>query len=182
MRGLSVSHRFLAVLGVEPALGRAFIAADNDPSGERTVMLTDSYWRTRFGADRSAVGRRILLDGNAATVIGVLPRSFQFLDQSISLLAPLRLNRATTRLIGFCCRGIARLKPGVSLAQANADITRMLPMAAAKFPMNPGLPSDAFTAARVAPQLQFLKDSLIGDIGKTLWVLMGAVVIMLAIA
>ena len=182
VRGLSASHRFLAVLGVEPALGRAFIAADDDPSGERTVMLTDSYWRTRFGADRSAVGRRILLDGSAATVIGVLPRSFHFLDRSISLLAPLRLNRATTRLIGFCCAGIARLKPGVSLAQANADITRMLPMAAAKFPMNPGLPSDAFTAARVAPQLQFLKDSLIGDIGKTLWVLMGAVVIMLAIA
>jgi len=122
VRGLSASHRFLAVLGVEPALGRAFIAADDDPSGERTVMLTDSYWRMRFGADRAAVGRRILLDGNAATVIGVLPRSFQFLDQSISLLAPLRLNRATTRLIGFCCRGIARLKPGVSLAQANADM------------------------------------------------------------
>jgi predicted permease len=182
VRGLSVSHRFLAVLGVEPALGRAFIAADVDPSGERTVMLADSYWRTRFGADRSAVGRRILLDGNAATVIGVLPRSFHFLDQSISLLAPLRLNRATTRLIGFCCAGIARLKPGVSLAQANADITRMLPMAAAKFPMNPGLPSDAFTAARIAARLQFLKDSLIGDISKTLWVLMGTVVIMLAIA
>lgn len=182
VRGLSMSHRFLAVLGVQPALGRAFIAADDDPSGERTVMLTDSYWRTRFGADRSAVGRRILLDGNAATVIGVLPRSFHFLDRSISLLAPLRPNRATTRLISFCCGGIARLKPGVSLAQANADITRMLPMAAAKFPMNPGLPSDAFTAARIAARLQFLKDSLIGDISKTLWVLMGTVVIMLAIA
>ncbi len=181
-QGLSVSHRFLSVLGVEPALGRGFIAADDDPSGERAVMLADSYWRTRFGADRSAVGRRILLDGNAATVIGVLPRSFQFLDRSISLVAPLRLNRATTRLIGFCCRGVARLKPGVSLAQANADITRMLPMAAAKFPMNPGLPSDTFTSARIAARLQFLKDSLTGEIGKTLWVLMGAVILMLAIA
>src|SRR6185503_13130888 len=146
----------------EPALGRAFIAADDDPSGERTVMLTDSYWQTRFGADRSAVGRRILVDGNAATVIGVLPRSFHFLDQNITLLAPLRLNRATTRLIGFCCGGIAKLKPGVSLAQANADITRMLPMAAGKFPMNPGLPSSTFAAARIAARLQFLKDSLVG--------------------
>jgi predicted permease len=180
--GISVSHRFLPILGVEPALGRAFSASDENPAGERTVMLTDGYWRSRFGGDRSVVGRRMLLDGNASTVIGVLPRSFQFMDQRISLLAPMRLNRADVRLIGFCCGGVARLKPGVTIAQANADVARMLPMAAAKFPMNPGIRSDAFTAARIAPQLQFLKDFLIGDIGRTLWVLMGAVVIMLAIA
>ena len=182
VRGISVSHRFLPILGVEPALGRAFTVSDENPAGERTVMLTDGYWQSRFGGDRSVVGRRLLLDGNASTVIGVLPRSFQFVDQRISLVAPMRLNRAEVRLIGFCCGGIARLKPGVTVAEANADVARMLPMAAAKFPMNPGLRSDAFTAARIAPQLQFLKDAWIGDIGKTLWVLMGAVVIMLAIA
>src|SRR5262249_11797917 len=159
VRGISATHRFLAVLGVAPALGRDFTAADDDPSGERAVMLSDSYWRTRFGADPSAVGRRILLHVNAATVIGALPRAVHFLDQNISLLGTLRLNRAATRLIGFCCGGIARLAPGVSLAQANADINRMLPMAPAKFPMNPGLPSDAFTSARIAARLQFLKDS-----------------------
>ncbi len=181
-RGISVTHRFLPILGVEPALGRAFTASDEDPAGERTVMLTDGYWRSRFGGDRSVVGRRMQLDGNPSTVIGVLPRSFQFMDQRISLVAPMRLVRANVRLIGFCCGGVARLKPGVTVAQANADIARMLPMAAEKFPMNPGFRSDAFTAARVAPQIQLLKDSLLGDIGKTLWVLLGAVVIMLAIA
>jgi predicted permease len=182
VRGISVSHRFLPILGVEPALGRAFNSSDEGPAGERTVMLTDGYWRSRFGGDRSVLGRRILLDGNASTVIGVLPRSFQFMDQRISMLAPMRLNRANVRLIGFCCGGVARLKPGVTIERANADIARMLAIAPAKFPMNPGFRSDAFTSARVAPRLQLLKDSLIGDIGKTLWVLMGTVVIVLAIA
>jgi hypothetical protein len=133
VRGLSVSHRFLSILGVEPALGRAFDQSDENPASERAVMLTDGYWRSRFGGDRSVVGRRMLLDGNAATVIGVLPRSFQFMDLRISLVAPMQLNRASVRLIGFCCRGVARLQPGVTLAQANADVARMLPLAAGNF-------------------------------------------------
>ncbi len=180
--GLSVSNRFLPVLGVQPALGRAFTASDEDTKSERAVMLSDGYWRSRFGGDHSVLGRRILLDGNAHAVIGVLPPSFQFMDRKISLIAPLRFNRASVRLISFCCQGVARLKPGVTLAQANADVARMLPMAAAKFPMNPGFRRDAFTAARIAPRLRLLKDVLVGDIGKTLWVLMGTVVIVLAIA
>ena len=71
--GLSVSNRFLAILGVQPAFGRGFTASDEDPGSERAVLLSDGYWRSRFGGDRSVLGRRILLDGNAYTVAGVLP-------------------------------------------------------------------------------------------------------------
>jgi putative ABC transport system permease protein len=180
--GLSASNRFLAVLGVQPAFGRTFTAADEDPKSERTVILSDGYWRSRFGGDRSVLGRRILLDGNAHAVIGVLPPSFQFMDRKVSLLVPLRFNRADVRLIGFCCQGIARLKPGVTLAQADADVARMLPMAPAKFALNPGFAQHAFTDARIAPRLRFLNDDLVGDIGDTLWVLMGTVGIVLSIA
>lgn len=98
------------------------------------------------------LGRRMLLDGNAYSVIGVLPPSFQFMDREISLLAPLRFRRADILLISFCCQGVARLKRGVTLAQAKADVARMLPMV------------------------------LVGDIGNTLWVLMGTVGIVLVIA
>ena len=97
------------------------------------------------------------------------------MDRRISMLTPFRLNRADIRLISFCCQGIARLKPGVSLTQANADVARMLPMAPEKFPMNPGFSANAFTDARIGPHLRLLKDALIGDIGNTLWVLMGTV-------
>jgi hypothetical protein len=87
--GLSVSNRFLATLGVHPALGRGFTISDEAPGNERTVMLADGYWRYRFGGSRGVLGRRILLDGNAHTVIGVLPPSFQFMDRKISLLGAL---------------------------------------------------------------------------------------------
>lgn len=180
--GLSVTYRFLPVLGLQPAFGRGFTISDEDPKGERTVILSDGYWRARFGADRSVLGRRILLDGNAHTVIGVLRPSFQFMDRKISFLAPLRLNRADVLLISFCCQGVARLKPGVTLADANADVARMLPMAPEKFPMNPGWGANTFVDTRIAPRLRSLKDVLVGDIGNTLWVLLGTVGIVLSIA
>ena len=180
--GLSATNRFLSALGVQPAFGRGFTASDEDPNSERTVMLSDGYWRSRFGGDRSVLGRRILLDGNAHAVIGVLPPSFQFMNRKVSLVVPLRFSRAEVRLISFCCQGIARLKPGVTLAQADADVARMLPMAPAKFAMNPGFARNAFTDARISPRLRFLKDDLVGDIGDTLWVLMGTVGIVLSIA
>jgi predicted permease len=180
--GLSVTHDFLATLGVQPQLGRGFTMADETPDSEGTVMLSDGYWKTRLGGARDVVGRRILLNGNAYTVIGVLPPSFEFMDGKISLVAPIRFKRSDVRLIGFCCDGIARLKPGVTLAQANADVARMLPIAARKFPMNPGWSPTAFADARIAPRLRLLKDRLVGDIGKMLWVLMGTVSIVLLIA
>lgn len=180
--GLSVSDRFLATLGVQPALGRQFTTADENPDGERTVMLTDGYWRSRFAGNRSVVGHRILLDDNEYTIIGVLPPSFQFMDREISLIAPFRFRRADIHLISFCCQGFARLKPGVTIAQANADVARMLPIAAQKFPINPGWSPNAFRDARIAPRLRPLKDTLVGNIGNTLWVLMGTVSIVLLIA
>ncbi len=179
---LNATHGLLRVLRVQAALGRAFTNADDDPRSERTVMLTDGYWKSRFGGDRSVIGRRILLDGDAHEVIGVLPPSFQFLERKMSLMLPFRVDRAQTYLISFCCTGIARLKPGVTIAQANADVARMLPMTPAKFPVNPGFSLKNFTEARLAPRLRPLKDYVLGDIGSTLWLLMAAVAIVLSIA
>ena len=182
VRGLNVSHRFLAVLGVQPAFGRGFTAADEDPHSESTLLLSDGYWKSRFGGDRSVLGRRILLDGDAYTVIGVMPPSFQFMDWEISMLMPFQYTRAKINLISFCCQGIARVKPGVTLAQANADVARMLRLAPEKFPINPGWSKTAFTDSRIEPRLRPLKDVVVGNVGSTLWVLMAAVGIVLAIA
>jgi predicted permease len=180
--GRLVSHDFLNTLRIQPELGRQFTAVDENPDGERTVMLTDGFWRSKFGEDRAAIGRHILLDGTPWTIIGVLPPSFQFMDREISLLVPFRFRRAEVYLFDFCCDGIARLKPGVTLAQANADVARMLPLAAEKFPANPGWSPTAFRDARIAPRMRPLKDYLVGDIGKTLWVLMGTMSFVMLIA
>jgi predicted permease len=179
---LLATHRFLPMLQVQPALGRGFRPEDDDSHGERTVMLTDGYWKARFGGDPSVLGRRLMVDGLPREIIGVLPPAFQFMDRRIALLLPLRLNRSEVRLISFCCQGTARLKPGVTLAQANADVARMLPMAPAKFAVNAGFGGRAFLDARIAPNLLPLKDALVGDVGRTLWVLMGTVGIVLLIA
>jgi predicted permease len=181
-RALWVTDGFLPALEVQPALGRRFMPLDDRPAGELTVMLTDGWWKARFGGDPSVLGRRIRIDGNAAEVIGVLPPSFTFMDQRFSVLLPRRLDRATVQLISFCCQGLARLRPGVSMKQASADAERMIPMAPAKFRLNPGYTAAAYRNARIGPKLRVLKDELVGDIGRTLWVLLGTVGTVLLIA
>ena len=146
------------------------------------MILTYGYWKTRFGGDRSILGRAILIDGKPNEVVGVLPETFQFMDWPISFLAPLRVRRADVRLISFCCQGIARIKPGTTLAQANADVARMLPLAPAKFPMNPGMRADSYSSAHLSPRVRPLKDIVVGDVGKALWLVMATVSIVLVIA
>lgn len=176
------SHELLRILGVKPELGRLFTAADDDPRGARTVMLSDGYWRSHFGGDRSVVGRRLLIEGNTVSIIGVLPPSFQFMDQKADLLIPLRFDRAKTNLGAFSYLGVGRLKPGATLKQADADLARMLPLVLRRFPPPAGWTAKMFEDARIAPNLRLLKDDLVGDIGKMLWVLMATVGIVLLIA
>jgi predicted permease len=179
---LTVTSRFLRVLGVQPVIGRAFNPSDEDPGSEQTVILSDGYWKSHFGADPSVLARPLVMDGSPVHVVGVLPPAFEFMDRTPSLLVARRMNRQDIRLISFCCQGIARLKPGVTLDQANADVARMLAIAPARFPVNHGFSADSWATARIAPRLRFLKDVLIGDMGKTLWLLMGTVSIVLLIA
>jgi putative ABC transport system permease protein len=179
---LLVTHRFLPILAVQPALGRGFTISDDDPKSERAVMLSDGYWKSRFGGDPSVLGRRIIVDGNAHEVIGVLPPSFQFMDRNASILTPLRFDRSGVQLGNFSFRGLARLKPGVTLEEASADIGRMLPMASGRFPPPAGYSANMFNDARIGPNLRFLKEDVVGDVEHTLWVLMGTLGIILLIA
>jgi predicted permease len=179
---LQVTHRLLPVLAVQPALGRGFRASDDDPKGPRVVMLSDGYWKARFGGERSVVGRRIMIDGDAHEVIGVLPASFRFMDRRASLVTPLRFDRSALRLGNFSFQGLARLRAGVTLEQANADIRRMLPMMSERFPAPTGYSAKMFDDARIGPALRWSRDDLVGDIGDTLWVLMGTIGMVLLIA
>jgi putative ABC transport system permease protein len=179
---LFASHELLPILRVEPELGRLFAAADDDPKGTRTVMLSDGYWRWHFGGDRSVLGRRLLIEGNPVSIIGILPPSFQFMDRKADLLIPLRFDRAKTNLGVFSYLGVGRLKPGVTLKQADADLARMLPLVLQRFPPPAGYTAKMFEDARIAPNFRLLKDDLVGDIRDMLWVLMATVGIVLLIA
>ncbi len=179
---LRVTYGVLPALRVRPVVGRTFSAQDDSPGTPETVILSFAYWQRKFGGDPQAVGRRLIVDGAARDIIGVLPQGFRFRDDHPAVLLPLRFNRAKIFVGDFSYDGVARLKPGVTLAQANADVARMLPIMANKFPPPPGFKPEAFLQARMGPRLHPLKEDVVGDVGKVLWVLMATVGIVLFIA
>ncbi len=181
-QSLDVTAQVLPILEVQPVLGRWFSEKDDAPGSAPTAILTYGWWQARFGGDRSVIGRGIVVDGVVREVIGVMPANFRFLDQDADFLLPLQLNRNTTILGDVAYNGIARLKSGVSLEQARADVARMIPIALHSFPPQPGLTVKAFEDVRFQPRMEPLKQSLVGDLSKTLWVLMGTIGIVLLIA
>jgi predicted permease len=182
IKSLHVTDGVLAILGVQPALGRSFTRKDDEPGGPQTVILTAGYWRSKFGGDPSAIGRHILLDGRAREIIGVMPDTFRFLDRRPAVILPLRLDRSKTFLGNFSQSAVARLKPGVTIAQANADVARMIPIAFQRFPPFPGFSVKMLEEAKLAPHIRSLKEDLVGDISTVLWVLMGTIGMVLLIA
>lgn len=182
-RALRVTDGLLPILGVTPWLGRSFTRADDAPDSADTVILNYDYWSRKFGGDRSVIGKTIEVDGKLHTIIGVLPESFRFLDQTnLAMLLPRKLNREKIYLGAFRYGGIARLKPGVTLQQANADVARMLPLETSSFTSPLGFSLKQYEDMKLAPNLQPLKQEVVGDVGKVLWVLMGGISLVLVIA
>ena len=179
---LFVTDAILPMLATQPMLGRLIAKSDDAPGGPETVMLSAGYWRTKFGGDPSAIGRTLMLDSRPHHVIGVLPDSFRFLDRKISLVIPFRIDRSKVFLGQFSYNGMARLKPGTSLDQANADAARMLPISLRRFPPFPGGSVKMFEEAHITPAMRSVKDALVGDVEKTLWVLMATIGMVLLIA
>jgi len=126
VHGVDVSASFFATLGVEPQLGRAFTENEDQPNGPHVAVLMYPFWQQYFGADPHVLGQTVNLDAAPYTVVGVMPASFRFPGESdAQILMPLALNPASERLriqSQRLVRIIGRLKPGVSLAAARADL------------------------------------------------------------
>jgi len=177
-----VTEGTLNALGVGPFLGRWFTAEDDKPTAPETAILTYGYWQRKFGGNPAAVGSQLLVDGKLTAITGVMPQSFRFLDEKAELILPMRFDRTKLHLGNFSYRGIARLKPGVTLAQANADVARMIPMVNRKFTPPPGFSVKLFEEAGIRADVRPLKDDIVGDLGKVLCVLMGSIGVVLLIA
>ncbi len=183
VHGLDVTDATLPLLGVQPVLGRLFTKRDDSPNSAKTVILSYGYWQRRFGGSKSIIGTSLTADGTSREIIGVLPRQFQFLDdRDAALFLPMQWDRSKIKLGNFSYRAIARLKPGVTLNQASADVARMLPIAIRSFPAPEGFSAAIFEKAQLQPNLRPLKKDVIGDIGNVLWVLMGSIVVVLLVA
>ncbi|HEX8180849.1 MAG TPA: ABC transporter permease, partial [Pyrinomonadaceae bacterium] len=165
---------FFPLLGVQPVLGRTFTDEEAKPGANKVVVLSHGLWQTRYGGERSIVGRDIELNGEKYTVVGVMPADFQFAVPDTRLWVPLAFtpaelaNRDTHYL-----NVVARLKPGVSVAQANADIQAITERIAAAYPDS----SSGLGASVVS-----LHDTLAGDVRRPFTMLLVAVAFVLLIA
>ncbi len=171
VQGLLVSSSILPLLRVQPILGRVFSAEDDTPGAPRRVMLTHGYWQRRFGGADNIVGQQLVIDGRPVEVIGVLPASFTFLRTRPAIVLPMPLDVNAPRGISFGFQALARMKPGVTLAQANADVARMISL----------LPP-TFARLELRPNVRPLAADVIRNVGQILWILLAAVGVVLLIA
>jgi predicted permease len=177
-----VSDGVLETLQVPPALGRWFTAVDQDPRGAKTAMLSYSYWQRRFGGDRGAIGKSLEVDGQTRTIAGVMPPGFRVVDQDFDLMIPLAFDPTNQNLAGFGYTGIARLNPGVSLAQADADGLRLISLWMDSWTNGPGTNPHYYEVWKITPSFRPLKQQVIGNVGNVLWVVMATVGLVMLIA
>jgi putative ABC transport system permease protein len=180
--GLLLTDGVLPLLGVPPFLGRTFDKEDDSRRSPERVLLAYAYWQRKFGEDRSVIGRQIQIDGRPREIIGVLGADFHFLNTTPQVILPFRFNPAEVFLGNFSYQGVARLKPGVTIEQANADVARMLPLAMERYRLPPGFTRKMFDDARIGPRVRPLAEDVIGEVRRVLWVMLGTVGIVFLIA
>ncbi len=177
IQGSKVSGNFFEMLGVRPLLGRTF-TDDEARRGDDVVVLSYGFWQRRFGGDGAVLGRRLQLNNRSATVIGVMPSSFQFPDKNAQLWLLLSGDHRWARFqeirLADAFSALARLKPGVSIEEARAEMNAVAGRLAKQYPA-----TDANLGVRVAP----LFDQIAGaQLRRALWILGGAVLCVLLIA
>jgi predicted permease len=181
VRTAMISDGVLETLAVPAQFGRWFNRADQDPHGTKSVILSYGYWQRRFGG-RPVIGRSIQVDAQTRTIVGIMPRGFRLVDRDFDLLMPLALDRSHQILAGFGFNGIGRLKPGVTLEQADADVSRLIPLWMDSWTNGPGSNPHYYEVWKIAPNFRSLKQQVIGNISSVLWVVMATVGLVMLIA
>jgi putative ABC transport system permease protein len=170
INGARVSASLFRVLGVQPAIGRHFASDEDGVQRARVVLLGDGLWRSRFGADSGIVGRNVLLDGRAYSVVGVMPPGFNFPDRGELWLPfqvePSQESRGNRQFAG----AIGRLKAGVTIEQGRADLRRIDAVLASEFPEENG-----YWRSDIYP----LRDALVGDLRQQMKVFLWSVALVL---
>jgi len=170
--GADVSWNLFQVLGVQPMLGRNFLKEEDVPGSHYEVILSQRLWARRFASDSAIIGKTIQLDGRAWTVVGVMPRDFNFPDRG-DLWVPFAGSPTENRGNRMYAGAIARMAPGVTFEQAQADLQRVDAALVAQFPEeNRGWAAD----------VMMLRDDLVGNLRDPVKVLLAAVGLVLLLA
>jgi predicted permease len=182
VHAVNMTDGVLETLGVPPLIGRWLSAADYDPKNANNIMLSYGYWERRFGGDRSVIGRSLMVDSRQRTIIGVMPRGYRLVDQEFDILTPMGLDPHNEPLAGFAYQGIGRLKPGVTIARADADVARLIPVWMDSWTNGPGSDPHWYKVWRIMPAFRPLKQEVIGDVSKLLWFVMATIGVVMLIA
>ncbi|HSE21319.1 MAG TPA: ABC transporter permease [Pyrinomonadaceae bacterium] len=174
LEGIRVSANLFPLLGVEPQVGRVFTAAEDQPNSQRVVLLSYGLWQRRFGGDPNIAGKPLTLNGETHLVVGVMPARFQFPTSDNQVWVPIAFTpeEAANREIKFL-EVVARLKPGITLEQAQADMSTIASRLAQQYPE---------TNVDIGAAVTSLHEHLVGDIKPALLILLGAVGLVLLIA
>jgi putative ABC transport system permease protein len=175
-----ITASLLPTLGITPMLGRNFTDDEDRPGGPRVVILSHALWQRRYGADRSIIGKPIQIDGTAREVVGVMPATFRFPNETAELWTPMAVDRAHLSTGNFNRNAIARLRAGVTLAAAAAEMQPLLMRLPDDVPgmMTRGM----FEQARIRVVIHPLRDDVVGDIRPILFTVLGTVGFVLLIA
>jgi putative ABC transport system permease protein len=174
LRGRLVSGDFLSTLGVKPVLGRDFLADDDRPGASPAAILSYGFWRRRFGEDRNVIGRELTLNNQSFTVVGITPADFHFGEEAdvtvpIGLSAERFRQRGSDPGVGV----VARLKPNVSVQQAESELNAIAARLEEQYPQ-----SNKGRRVLVTP----LHEGFVGDVRRPLLILLGSVGLVLLIA
>jgi putative ABC transport system permease protein len=174
IEAMRTSPRFFTVLGVAAALGRTLSAEEERFGGPPSVVISDAFWRTRFNADPSAVGRRLILGGASRTIVGVMPASFRYPTATTEVWVPAQMPAFMMReRRARFYTAVGRLRPDVGVEQAEADLAAVQARLGEQFPE-----TDKGWAASVVA----LKEEQIGGVRRSLWLLFAAVGLVLLAA
>jgi predicted permease len=177
-----ITDGVLQTLDVPAAAGQWITAADQVPGGAQRVMLSYGYWQRRFGGDPGVVGRTIRVDSQPRVIAGVMPRGFKVVSYDFDLLVPLAFDPVKEQLAGFAFHGIGRLRPEVTISQADADVSRLLNVWMDSWTNGPGTDSHFYETWKITPAFRPLKEQVVGNVGDVLWVVMATIGVVMLIA
>jgi predicted permease len=177
-----ITDGVLQTLDVPAAAGQWLTAADQEPGGAQRVMLSYGYWQRRFGGDPGVVGGTISVDSQSRVIAGVMPRGFKVVSYDFDLLVPLAFDPVKQILAGFAYHGIGRLRPGVTISQADADVARLLNVWMDSWTNGPGTDPHWYENWKIAPAFQPLKEQVVGSVGNVLWIVMATIGVVMLIA
>jgi predicted permease len=182
VRTTYISDGVLQTLNTAPTAGRWILTADQAPRSHEVAMLSYGYWQRRFGGDPAVIGRNIQVDSQTREIVGVMPRGFEVVNQGFDLLIPLTFDPRHQILAGFGFNAIARLKPGVTIGEADADIARMLDIWMDSWTNNDDGDPHFYKTWKISGAIRPMKQEVIGNVSSVLWVVMGTIGVVMLIA